>query len=603
MTMLKRGFRYIRDYKFNSLFLRNMVIIFLAIACPTVLLHTVMYSISKNSALDYAYSTNNELCGTLRDITDTVIDEMRSLTILTAINPNVNNMMLFPDEEKSRNMGFSSYIGNFINMYDYLSSMYLYCDENQQIICENTDISSLNDLEDRSWYDVYKQAENDDLIIFFRPHMNFYPYYLTFIKPIFTTSSRNAGAVILNVNIERLYDSYIKRSRSTPHEFMLVDHNERIIYDTDRNKISQSVNEDEISLAYFSVKEIADVVEHSGESFVVSRLPSKSYDWEYFCAMPMDFYNAGLASMLMTLLLMVMVSLVISVVISAYISKKIFSPIESIMDILDDPAPWLKLETETNKNEADYILSKIASAKRTEQTLLDEQNQRIIILKRAQTMLLQLQINPHFLGNTLNTINWLAVELTMSENKASQAITKLARMFTEYSNTTDYMTDFESEIEYTKQYIDILYLRYPDAFCVEWQTDEASRKAKIPRFTLQPLIENAVYYGIIPSRKEGTVSIRTKTENGVLTVEVTDDGVGMSAEKMRTLNQDFLSDYVFFDGHIGLKNVNQRIKLIYGEAYGLHLETATEGGVCVILRFPNISMQDDETQKSKSTRS
>lgn len=103
-----------------------------------------------------------------------------------------------------------------------------------------------------------------------------------------------------------------------------------------------------------------------------------------------------------------------------------------------------------------------------------------------------------------------------------------------------------------------------------------------------------MYYGIIPTKRKGTVVICAKIENGALTISVTDDGVGMSEEKMQKLNREFLSDHIFFDGHIGLKNVNQRIKLIYGEEYGIHLESAAAGGVRVILRFPYVSMQNGE---------
>lgn len=594
MKMLKQGLRYIRVYKFNSLFLRNMVIIFLAIACPTVFLHTLMYSFSKRDALEYAYSTNYELCSTMRDVTDAVIDEMCSLAILTSINPRVNHMMLFPGADMGAEEEFTDYIGNNINIYDYLSSMYLYCEENQKIISRNTEVKALSDMEDQTWYEVYKNAPDDNLIIYFRAYRDFYPYYLTLIKPVYVTPTHNAGAVVLNVDIEKLYNAYIRRSRVTPHEFMVADRDGQIMYDTDRKIISTHVSENEMSLAYSQLDSMTTgTVEHGGDRFVVSRLRSETYDWDYYCAMPMNFYSADLAKMVMTLAVMVAVSLLISVAISAYISKKIFMPIENIIEILDDPAPWTKLNMETNKNETDYILSKIASEKRANQTLLDEQGKKVIILKRLQTLMLQLQINPHFLGNTLNVINWLAVELTMGENKASQAITKLARMFKEYSDTTDYMTDLKNEIDYTKQYIDILALRYSDAFSVEWQIDALSQKTKIPRFTLQPLIENAVYYGIIPTNKKGVVSICAKMESSVLTLSVTDNGVGMSEEKMQRLNREFLSDYVFFDGHIGLKNVNQRIKLIYGDTYGLRLESAAGGGVRVVLRLPFVSLDGD----------
>ena len=373
-------------------------------------------------------------------------------------------------------------------------------------------------------------------------------------------------------------------------QLMLINGDGQIIYSTDDDKISLLLTEDENATAVSQLEDQStSVMTLGGETFVVSSLHSSGYDWSYYSAIPTKQYQTQLSGLITTLLIMIVVSLCLSIVISTYISKKIFSPIESIMTMLDTPVPWQIPDGKKKLNETDYILQKIFQTKQANQRLIEEQENRLEILKRAQTLMLQLQINPHFLGNTLNAISWMAIDLTMSNNEVSKAITTLAHMYKINSDTTNYMTDLESEILYTKQYIDLMQLRYPNTFDVVWIYEDYIKNAKLPRVLLQPLVENAVYYGIVPSQKRGTITVKVTCEKGIITIVVSDTGVGMDKEKMDLLNRAFLDEYVYFDGSIGLKNVNQRLRLIYGEEYGVQLRESKNGGVEAILQFPYIT--------------
>lgn len=221
-------------------------------------------------------------------------------------------------------------------------------------------------------------------------------------------------------------------------------------------------------------------------------------------------------------------------------------------------------------------------------------------LKNAQTMMLQMQINPHFLGNTLNVINWMAIEMTMCENPVSNAIGKLARLFKSYSDVTDYMTDFDSEIEFTKQYVDILKLRYPDTFSLEWNIDERFLNARVPRIILQPLVENAVYHGIKPLDEKGWVKISSFLKNNLFTITVEDSGKGMTDEGIEKMNSELMSESVNYNGHVGLKNVNQRLKLIYGSDYGISMEKSASGGLCVVIQIPYVYITAKLNYKAKN---
>lgn len=260
--------------------------------------------------------------------------------------------------------------------------------------------------------------------------------------------------------------------------------------------------------------------------------------------------------------------------------------------------PTEKQFPENEKQDTEPILRRVVNAEKTDM-LIDGKDDAESKLRDAQTMMLQMQINPHFLGNTLNVINWMAIEMTMCENPVSAAIGKLARLFKSYSDATDYMTDFESEIEFTNQYVDILKLRYPDTFSIEWDVDERYLNARVPRIILQPLVENAIYHGIKPLDEKGRVKISSRMENNLFVINVEDSGKGMTEAGIQKMNSELLMENVTYDGHVGLKNVNQRLKLIYGNDYGVQIEKSASGGLRVVIQIPYTYMSAELNYKAK----
>ncbi|MBR1969782.1 MAG: histidine kinase [Clostridia bacterium] len=591
MLHLKKSLSYIRTYKFSSLFVRNTIITFCAIIVPVFLLYSVTYTLSRNNTTEYISSINQELCNTIKNITDTSVDEMTKLAATTSFTEDVTSLMLFPSSDSERDNRLRNYLKNFLFVYDYLDSAYIFCEDSEKIICSDLRVTNLSKLEDLEWYETYENITSTKSSVKFRKYKNHYPYLLTIVQPIYTTPSRRAGAIVFNIDVKKLFHSFKTKEFSHIKHLMIINSDGQIIYSNDNNKISTFAQEDESLQEIASIENRSTVtIESNGENLVATHLSSRTYDWGYYCSIPASHYESQLLELFRTIFTMLFLSLILSMIISIYISKKVFQPIENIMDTLDSPAPWQLSENNKKKpTEADYILQKIFNAKQANQLLLEEQEKRVEMLKHAQTLMLQLQINPHFLGNTLNAINWMAVELTMSSNDVSKAISMLSNMHKSISDTTNYMTTLESEIEYTQQYIELMKLRYPNAFEVVWDFDDSLKNAKLPRVLLQPLVENAIYYGIVPSQKRGTITVKISSEKGVISVVILDNGVGMNEEKMNQMNKEFLDEYVCFNGSIGLKNVNQRLRLIYGETYGVELKQSESGGVEVHLHFPYIT--------------
>ena len=154
-------------------------------------------------------------------------------------------------------------------------------------------------------------------------------------------------------------------------------------------------------------------------------------------------------------------------------------------------------------------------------------------------------------------------------------------------NTKERIVPLKDEITITKKYLQILTLRYKDRFNVIWDIDEKITDSYTVKLALQPIIENAVEYGLKNMKTNGIIHIKGYIHDDIITLEVTDNGIGMEPEKIKELNENMTHDYIKENTHLGLENVNQRIRLVFGEEYGLTLSDAPTGGLCVSFRFPN----------------
>lgn len=214
-------------------------------------------------------------------------------------------------------------------------------------------------------------------------------------------------------------------------------------------------------------------------------------------------------------------------------------------------------------------------------------------LKQAELEYLRSQINPHFLYNTLEAIQSLAAEKGVPEiGDAAGALGKLFRHNIQGSSTVC----LEQELEITEAYLTIQKLRFPDKLNVLFGIRENTRCVNVMKLFLQPLVENAVYHGLEPKTGPGTLYIGARLEEEYLIVSVYDDGVGMPPEKLSSLCKALESTTLAHDGdsHIGLLNVQHRIRLRYGAPYGLTLQSAPGEGTKVSVKLPAGSITEEE---------
>lgn len=217
------------------------------------------------------------------------------------------------------------------------------------------------------------------------------------------------------------------------------------------------------------------------------------------------------------------------------------------------------------------------------QKLMDKKVQDEKAKQELQYQILQSQINPHFMYNTLNTIKWMA--MIQGADGIADVSTSLSRLLKNVAHGES-IIPLSQELSLVDDYFTIMQYRYGGSIQLKKDIkDESLLDCLVPRFLLQPIVENAIFHGIEPKGK-GTITITIERSNEDLAASVYDNGVGMSDEDIQKVLEDNNDSPQDFSRHIGIANVNQRVKLNYGQQYGLTITSEPGKYTCMHFRLP-----------------
>ena len=216
--------------------------------------------------------------------------------------------------------------------------------------------------------------------------------------------------------------------------------------------------------------------------------------------------------------------------------------------------------------------------------------QEQIHLRETELALIQAQINPHFLYNTLDAIVWL-IESGKNE-QAETMVTSLSFYFRSFLSEGRDIVTISEETNHIRSYLEIQQVRYRDIMEYEINIDPSIEKFKLPKLTLQPLVENAIYHGLNPQRGKGLITVTGRSEGDKVILEVKDTGAGMDPEqldKLRTKirNEDTTS--------FGLVAAYKRLRLLYGEDFDFDIVSEAGEGTAIMISFPGKEDLEDET--------
>lgn len=234
--------------------------------------------------------------------------------------------------------------------------------------------------------------------------------------------------------------------------------------------------------------------------------------------------------------------------------------------------PWVLFGILISTPMAIGIALKVWNSRRIEIKL--EEQERLVMKARLDA--LSSQINPHFLFNTLNSIASLI--RTRPEN-ARRMVFKLSNLLRKLLKTHDNFVTLQEELESIDDYVEIEVTRFGhDKLRIEKKIDPDTVSAVVPSMILQPIIENSIKHGLAPKIEGGTVTIRAYRENGHLVIQISDDGVGIPEKQLEAS---------YTEG-IGISNVNERLKVVYGSDYQLQLKSEPGRGTYTLIRIPEL---------------
>ena len=213
-----------------------------------------------------------------------------------------------------------------------------------------------------------------------------------------------------------------------------------------------------------------------------------------------------------------------------------------------------------------------------EQVVQEQETKRMYELQA-----LQAQINPHFLYNTLDSIIWMAETNDKSIVPITEALAKLFRISLNKGSEEISLT---KEIEHVENYLIIQTMRYADKFTYEICVATETEKCRIIKLILQPIVENSIYHGIKPKKGTGHIRIETFRQEACLKIRITDDGCGMTEDMCRKILTDEIESENISGSGIGVKNVNERIRLRFGAEYGLQYYSSDGMGTTVEYTLP-----------------
>ena len=224
---------------------------------------------------------------------------------------------------------------------------------------------------------------------------------------------------------------------------------------------------------------------------------------------------------------------------------------------------------------------------------MDSQKKASDELRMAEFRALQAQINPHFLYNTLDMINWLSQ--TGQSEKVTEAVQILSRFYKLTLSRRELMNFIEKELEHVSLYVRLQNMRYDNCVAFVVDVPEELCEYTIPKLTFQPIVENAFLHGIMmKEEKKGSILLTGWPEGDDIVFIISDDGAGIPPETLDTLKDDVNAGtgssasprHTAFSGHIGIYNTNLRLKSLYGESYGLSITSTLGKGTEVTVRIP-----------------
>ena len=540
-------------------------------------------------------------------ISDTLEEENQILVnqLNRSVDSWLRNIMKLSDSLyygviKNADLSEESIAGEMTLLYDngkdYVENLALFSREGE--LLEAVPAARLKptaDVTGERWFEeALERTENQH---FSDPHVqyvfdageNTYRWVISVTRAVELTQGADThqGVLLIDVRYDSLEQLFNGVSLGNGGYVYLIGNDGEIIYHPDAQLI-YSGHEEENHQAAAGYRDGGYKEEFQGEERLITVKTVGYTGWKIIGVTPMGGMNFDAVK---TRLLIVFVA-----IINSYISTKITTPIEQLERSVNEIEEG-KLETEVSiggSYEIRHLGASIQNMARQIRRLMEDIVAEHESKRKNEFDVLQSQINPHFLYNTLDIIVWMIENEKQSE--AVRVVTALARFFRISLSKGKSIIPVKDELEHVRSYLMIQHMRFKNRFTYSIEADDSVLDYASLKLILQPLVENAIYHGMEFMDGDGEIRVRVLEKDGDLIMTVSDNGLGMTKEQVERMLSDTGHVPSKRGSGIGVRNVNERIKLYFGKEYGLSIESELDVGTTVTIRLRAVPYEKAEKE-------
>ncbi len=389
------------------------------------------------------------------------------------------------------------------------------------------------------------------------------------------------GVLMIDINTSNFKTLASQTNLGVAGHIIITDQNNGLIYSSD-NECTSRVCESAIIAQNIVLG--GKLVNLNALNMYVNVNTIKDTRWKIATFINVDDIVTMKREILIQMIFIFLGTLIAVAITSLYFARRITNPMNKLkkhISLIEQGDFESRVYVEGQKEVillADAFNNMSDKVKELMEKVLNEQNEK----RKTHFIALQNQINPHFLYNTLDSI------VALSENNRNKdvelAIIALSKFFRMSISSEMNLVELKDEIEHIRNYLVIQQIRYRNAFKFDFDIDEEILHHKVIKLSLQPLVENAILHGIQPDESFTTILIKAYFKDGFTYIEVFNEGYGISADRIQEIHDMMQSDKQ--SSSLGLKNVYQRLKLYYGDAANLSLESELDEYTKVIMKMP-----------------
>lgn len=508
----------------------------------------------KRSMLDYTLESNYNTMISIGNNLNSELDTINSMSKLLSGNSNISAYLSKdkPSNRYSQNAVTSMY--DITNTFEYVSSVYLYRLDGKYIHITNG-ITIVNEyiLEEEEWFKEIVDAKGGYVTAvngggaFFRKSGDPLISFMRIVNNIET--QKPIGLMIINLSDDMLNDSY-KDMTSTEKQFYYYDKNFKLInqeIDTDLESDIKFARKTfhQTTIGSFGNEKVLSYYQIPHTPFVIAGIEKMSY---------MKIIPSETTWIISSLIVLTLISLIL---IGLFISMYITTPIERLVQSMDiAKRGWLRrVSLKLPDDEIGHLKNSYNNMLVAINQLISELLEKEKEMQKAELDVLQEQIKPHFLYNTLDTIAYLALQ--ESSEKVYDSIETLGNFYRRFLSKGSKVISIRDEIAIVKDYLKLQKLRYDDVIEDEYDISEDLLEVHVPKLILQPLVENSIYHGIRLKGEKGLIKITVYQKDDIIHIVVYDSGVGLSEEQLKQMMQDNNKSF-------GFKKTIERIQYYYG---------------------------------------